>query len=179
MKKRFLLVALLALALCLGAAPAYASDTAADGCQMDEIVWKTGPAGAWNWYTVVGEMHTMIDCGAHTVTITFYAYEGYKFTETHLAVAETLEGIPHSKGGPKPGNFEFGDEWNPPVSEVTYVVDISDMPEKSFPVAAHAVMVRESDGMMQTAWGTGCFQPAFDYPGSNWARYYTAWYPKW
>lgn len=177
--KKSLLVLALALVMCLGVTPAFASDIAADGCQMDEIVWKTGPADAWNWYTVVGEMHTRIDPGANTATITFYAHEGYKFAETHLAVAGSLDGIPHSKGGPKPGRFAFGDSWSPLVSEVTYVVDITNLPKDDLIVAAHSVVVRESDGAMETAWGTGCFEPGFAYPGSNWARWYYAWYPKW
>jgi hypothetical protein len=178
MKNRVLVVFLVAV-MCLWLTPAAASDMAADGCQMDEIVWKTGPYPAAGWQTIVGEMHTRIDPFAGTATITFYAHEGYSFAETHLAVAGTLDGIPHSKGGPTPGKFAYGDEWSPRVTEATYVVDISQLPEDDLFVAAHAVVVRDSDGMTETAWGTGCFEPDFAYPGSNWARFYNAWYPKW
>jgi hypothetical protein len=175
MKKRFMVV-LLALVLCLGATPAFA-DESWDEYQNDEIVWKTGPAGAWNWYTIVGEVHTKIDRTANTVTVTYVAHEGFKFAETHLAVAGSLDGIPHTKGGPTPGKFAFGDEWKPFVSEVTYVADITGIPRDEVHVVAHAVVVRESDGMTETGWATGCFEPYFDYPGKNWARWYRAWDP--
>ena len=49
MRNRVLVVFLVA-AMCLWLTPASASDQAADGCQMDEIVWKTGPYDAGDSY---------------------------------------------------------------------------------------------------------------------------------
>lgn len=171
MKKR-LFVLVLALLMLLVATPAFAGVPYVD-YHPDKIVWKTGTGD--DWYTQVGEMRTSVDRSTNTMTVTFVAYEGYKFAETHLAAAGSLDGIPHSKGGPIPGKFAFGDEWKPLVSEVTYVVDVTGIPTDEIHVVAHSVVVRERDGKTETAWGSTCTDDRWAYPGKNWARWYRAW----
>jgi len=109
----------------------------------DVIVWRAG-ISLYVVYVV-----TEVGCG---------------LTETHLAVANTLSGIPQTKkGNPIPGQFDYHMDYDPPVTGFTYVV-----PAPSGPVlyvAAHAVVTCASGE--ETAWAAG-----LDFPGKNWATYF-------
>lgn len=104
--------------------------------------------------------------------VKYMAADGWQITETHLAVANTLEGIPQTKkGNPKNGQFPYKMEHDPAVTEYTYVIDLDwDICEELF-IAAHAVVQTvDGEGYVtgeETAWGYG-----EDFPGKNWAMYF-------
>ena len=95
----------------------------------------------------------------------------WEMTETHVAVADSLEGIPQTKSGnPKVGNFPYAMEHNPAVTTYTYVIDLEWEVGTELYIAAHAVV---QDGCRQeTAWAD-CQGPAFLFPGANWASFVT------
>jgi hypothetical protein len=68
---------------------------------------------------------------------------GWKMTETHLAVATSLDGIPHTKtGNPIPGKFEYSTEHDPWLTEYIYEVDLDTWTSETIlHIAAHAVVV--------------------------------------
>ena len=131
--------------------------------------------------------------GQHTpvgmVTVNHYAYTdrylhityattgGWEITETHVAVALSLDGIPHTNSGnPKVGKFPYT---NPAVSEPTlveYIIDLNDFPSLyhapyyygTLYVATHAVVQNPLYGQ-ETAWGDTISQ---QFPGNNWALYF-------
>lgn len=98
---------------------------------------------------------------------------GWCITETHLAVATSLGGIPMTKKeNPIPGRFEENDK-HACVSEETYTYNLE---EKGWAacdqlfIAAHAVVRKtgcKGCGSTETAWGEG---QSFD--GSNWGMYF-------
>jgi hypothetical protein len=85
-------------------------------------------------------------------------------TETHLAIASSLGGIPQSNGNPAPGQFPYK---NSHGCSTSYLYKIPlDKNACDLYVAAHAVVKRP--GSTETAWGNG-----FNFPGKNWATYFT------
>jgi hypothetical protein len=94
--------------------------------------------------------------------------------ESHVAVADSLEGVPLTKkGNPIPGQFPYKLDHDPPVSEYTYAIDLMEIDVDigdTIGIAAHAVVAKlDAHGYIiaeETAWG-GCR----DFPGKNWARY--------
>ena len=122
-----------------------------------------------------------IDAGSVTVTndesvlsVEIVAAEGWYLTESHVAVAYTMEDLPQTgSGNPKVGHFDFSVEHDPPVSEYTYLIDIPEYGyqfEDSLVMAVHAIVKRidETGAVLQTetGWADG---PEF--PGSSWATY--------
>ena len=76
---------------------------------------------------------------------------GWVITETHLAVADSLAGIPQTKtGNPIPGKFEHSMEHDPAVTEYTYTIPITWDPCTDLYIAAHAVVQKLSDVMTVT-----------------------------
>ncbi len=64
---------------------------------------------------------------------------GWVLGETHLAVATSLGGIPHtSKGNPVPGLFEFSADHAPGTTEYTYQIDLDWADGTDLFIAAHA-----------------------------------------
>ncbi|HSM71427.1 MAG TPA: hypothetical protein VK851_07770 [Anaerolineales bacterium] len=85
-------------------------------------------------------------------------------TETHLAIASSLGGIPQANGNPMPGQFPYK---NSHGCNTNYLYKVPlDKNACELYVAAHAVVKRP--GSTETAWGNG-----FDFPGKNWATYFT------
>ncbi len=98
---------------------------------------------------------------------------GWELTETHVAVAMSLDDIPQTKSGnPKVGQFPYKMEHNPAVTLYTYMIDLDSEWVKgtTLCVAAHAVV--QNDGQEETAW-VNCQGPKFVFPGSSWASYIT------
>ncbi|MFX0030157.1 MAG: hypothetical protein ACFE8B_13180 [Candidatus Hermodarchaeota archaeon] len=61
--------------------------------------------------------------------------------ETHLHVAESIDGIPQTKkGNPIPGKFDYNTEHNPGVSEYTYQIPLVWDLDFELSIAAHAVV---------------------------------------
>lgn len=93
---------------------------------------------------------------------------GWVLNETHLSVATSLYDIPQTRSGnPIPGKFRYKTEYDPAVTEFTYVIDAGEWYQEGIElfIAAHAVV--ELDGY-ETAWADG-----LDFPGNNWATYFT------
>lgn len=91
-------------------------------------------------YTEVGELLVWVD--GRKLFAQFAAYDGNLFSETHLAVENDPNEIPHTKSGnPKIGNFEFHGEYSPMESDVIYEINLD---EKELTgvvtIAAHAVV---------------------------------------
>lgn len=178
MKRLLLVIALMGtLILGTGVASAFAEGEWING-QFDEIVWNT-PGEGENGFTDVGHVSTYMSADGKTLKVVFFAwvtwpYGDYALAETHLAVAPTVEALPHSNGGLVPGRFEFKTEHDPWVFDrYTYYVDVSQIPaDQDIVIAAHAVVVRLSDGRTETGWATGCYTDQWAYDGANWGRYY-------
>ena len=108
--------------------------------------------------------------------------EGWLLTETHLAVATSLDDIPQTKkGNPIPGQFPYGDDDLGGV-EFYYqkCILFSDIGsevvcDSEIIIAAHAVVCKLIDDVWteecETAWG-GVEVGKEDFPGKNWATYF-------
>jgi hypothetical protein len=93
-------------------------------------------------------------------------------TAAHLAVADSLAGIPQTKTkNPIPGRFPYSATFDPEVTSFTFTIPLSNYnPGQTLFIAAHAVVLapfQGSGGGTQTGWGYG---PGF--PGANWATYF-------
>lgn len=132
-----------------------------------------------------------IDAGTVTVSndgtnlyVQYSTKNGWLMTETHLAIATSLAGIPQTKNGnPKVGNFAYQRSYNPAVGTDTYVFSLDQLAvslhldrftcgSSQLYIAAHAVVVQLGSGgeasSRETGWGSG---PGF--PGANWSTYFT------
>lgn len=99
---------------------------------------------------------------------------GWVMTESHLAVATTLAGIPQtSTGNPRVGNFPYKTTHNPAVTDFTYTIPLASVgyvPGDNLFIAAHAVVQLPLGGgkvRIETGWGDGT-----QFPGKNWAMYF-------
>jgi hypothetical protein len=91
-------------------------------------------------------------------------------TETHVAVADSLDGIPQTKkGNPIPGQFPFKGEHTPGVAQYTYTINAQQWnPGTKLFIAAHAeVTCGWGD---ESSWAT-TYDKEFE--GANWATYVT------
>jgi hypothetical protein len=131
-----------------------------------------------------------IDAGTVTVSndsanlyVTYSTTNGWRLTETHLAIATSLAGIPQTKSGnPKVGNFPYQRTYSPAVTSDVYVFSLDQLAVSlgldrftcgvsSLVIAAHAVVVQLGGNggvsSRETGWGSG---PGF--PGGSWATYF-------
>lgn len=93
---------------------------------------------------------------------------GWQLVETHVAVAETLSGLPQNKNGnPKVGHFPYSADSN---GLATIPRDPDWTAGTELYMAAHAVVYNPALCQEETAWATGCSSSeAFEFPGSSWA----------
>jgi len=141
------------------------------GCdKMDPLVSQDGvvttSACVPKVVTIWAGQH--IDVGTVTVTncseslyVKYEATAPWKFTEMHLAVANTCAELPRNpKGHLVPGLFPYAMTFDPPVTEYTFAIPLGDWePGDSICIAAHCVVVTECGGN-ETGWGDvwkGCF----------------------
>jgi hypothetical protein len=76
-------------------------------------------------------------------------------TEYHLHVATSLNEIPQTKkGNPKPGHFEYKEEYDACIVDPV-LIEIPLVAAESFDIAAHAVVVHPIDGCYETVWQIG------------------------
>jgi hypothetical protein len=97
---------------------------------------------------------------------------GWELTETHVAAATSLAGIPASKkGNPKIGNFPYSSP-HAGVTEFTYEIPLGDWTAGTqLLIAAHGVV--ETTGQNETAWGASCpGDIGVGFPGGSWATYF-------
>jgi hypothetical protein len=117
-----------------------------------------------------------IDTGTVTVsndaaalTVTYATNDPWVITAVHLAVADSLAGIPQNGNhNPLPGHFPINTTYNPPVTTVSFVIPLGNFtPGETLYIGAQAEVQAPGDqGGSQTAWGDG---PRFG--GHNWATY--------
>lgn len=149
-----------ALLLAATAAPAYAQICGTPlvtplmaGQHMD-----AGAVTAWN------DENGVLYVGIH-------ATGEWRISESHLAVADSLEGIPQTRSGnPKVGRFEWQRSYEPPVADDVYVIDGHAVGDELV-IALHAVVAPMGaggeTGESETAWAAG--EP---FPGRSWATWF-------
>jgi len=146
MKRRTILVLLALVVLVLGSS--YAS-------AFSGTLWagKNENAGIFN----------ILPTGTGLM-ITILPQNGWKITESHVAVHTSPANIPQNKkGNPIPGHFTWGQTSAPITTPHLYTIPFSEIEEGLSPgthtlyIAIHAVVV-ETDGIIQeeTAWGGPC-----------------------
>ncbi len=106
--------------------------------------------------TTVGEI--CLETHEGNVVVRFRAAQGWSFTETQLAVASALEGIPRAEAGiPIIGRFPRRTAHTPVVKEFTYSIPLAELgvaPGEEVIVAAHASAVNTT-GVEEGGWGHG------------------------
>jgi len=121
---------------------------------------------------------------ATNLYVEFTTANGWRLSETHLAIATSLAGIPQTKSGnPKVGNFPYKRAYVPTVASDVYVFPLDQLAVSlgldrftcgvsALVIAAHAVVVQLDAGgnviAQETGWGNGS-----GFPGANWATYFT------
>ncbi len=130
MKKLFypLIIALLAIALLVpGAVSAHTEEVPYSTPLIAGQHIDVGDVSVWNDGT---NLH-----------VTYTTTDGWYMTETHLAVADGLGGIPQTKTeNPIPGKFAYSENHDPAVQTYTYTIPLSWDPGNDLYVAAHAVV---------------------------------------
>jgi hypothetical protein len=87
--------------------------------------------------------------------VTYSTTDGWEMTETHLAVANSLGGIPQTKTfNPIPGKFPYSTIHGPAVTEFTYTVPLAGLGTNLY-IAAHAKVVSPIEGCYETVWQIG------------------------
>ena len=137
--------------------------------------WFTGfSAGALvaGKHTLVGDITLTQTDDTVNVQVEITA-AGWELVETHIHVADALEGIPQKNGNPIPG--QFMDNVDHAAGTTIYDQDFDIEGMTTVFIAVHAV-VRGTDNcepVEETAWGGGgCGVGATGYfPGRNWAIY--------
>jgi hypothetical protein len=168
--KKFIVSVLAVLVLLVSLLPVSATTVQASAtyCGTSQIVdllaGQTIPAGT---VTIAND--------ANNLYVTFKTTGGWLLSETHLAVADSLAGIPQTKNGnPKIGNFAYQANHNPLVTEITYTIAKSSWITDAYRnvvIAAHAVVVKvDENGNVianETGWGKG---DQFN-PKGSWAMF--------
>jgi len=123
---------------------------------------------------IVGDVHVW--SSGELFYIQYSTDSGWTLSETNLAVATSLDGIPQTKkGNPKIGQFPFSSNHPAGTETVTYVINLYDyfpvggLSGKTLFIAAHAV-VSHPDLGEETAWADTWGQ---SFPGGSWALYFT------
>jgi hypothetical protein len=114
--------------------------------------------------------------------VKFLAKDGWCLAETHLAVADALAAIPQTgngkpeakngkspavNGNPIPGQFEYGECYDPCVGSDTFMIPLDDVGRGTLYVAAHAVVQKPGglDGLEGMLPDEVTMQVTFGYEG--------------
>ena len=158
MKSKVLVFQALLICLAVAAAPAVAQ------CGSSEQVTLFGGQ-------TIDTGTVTISNDASSITITYATNDPWVITAVHLAVADSLDGIPQNKNNnPLPGHFPINTTYNPPVTSVTFTIPLGSFTagETLYIGAQAEVQAPGGQGGSQTGWGYG---PRFG--GHNWATYIT------
>lgn len=122
-------------------------------------------------YIDVGEVTVWND--ADDLFVLIETTGGWLLTETHVAIATSMEELPQTgSGNPKVGHFDLSAEHDPPVATYQYHVAYEYEPGVEVFIAVHAVVVLfDEEGnpvQEETAWADG-----LEFPGNSWATYFT------
>lgn len=105
------------------------------------------------------------------LTVYFKTTDGWRMSETHLAVVTSVADFPTNKSGnPQVGHFPLKMTHDPGVTEYSYTIDLESLGIEegdAYYVSAHAEVVND-DGGSESAWGEGT---RFVTKG-NWAMYF-------
>ncbi len=105
------------------------------------------------------------------VNITYRTNANWSILETHLDVADSLDGIPMTKSGnPVPGHFAYGnDSLQNGTNMIEYMIPLP-AENGTLYIAAHAAIRDETNNSStdEGAWAEGS-----SFPGKNWATYFT------
>jgi hypothetical protein len=156
MKSKALLFSALLIGFAVAAAPAAAQ--CGNSEQVTLFAGQTIDAGT-----------VTISNDASFITITYATNDPWVISAVHLAVANSLAGIPQNGNhNPQPGHFPINTTYNPPVSSVTFTIPLGNFfaGENLFIGAQAEVQAPGGQGGGQTGWGFG---PRFG--GHNWATY--------
>tara|TARA_R110001583_G_scaffold68954_7_gene195808 strand:- start:2228 stop:2827 length:600 start_codon:yes stop_codon:yes gene_type:complete len=106
-----------------------------------------------------------VDVVGNQLAIIYTTNNDWAINATHLSIVDCqTESFPiTNSGNPKVGNFEYSSTHSDGTHEVTYYIDLSEVPE-NYCFAAHAEVTGPTGG--QTAWGEGT---GFD--GNSWAMF--------
>jgi Ca-activated chloride channel family protein len=131
-----------------------------------------------------GSAATAIDVGdvivwqdASYLYVKYVTSDGWKMTESHLAVGDDLTDIPQTKkGNPIPGKFPYKTTHSPWVTEYTYKIPWTWAKDAKLYIAAHCVVKKQTGTdaectpiyREETGWGEGD-----DFDGNNWGMYFT------
>jgi len=154
--------------LLLAAAGAVAQET--EPCET--VTQTEALIAGQNFYA--GTVTAAVEGG--NVCVTFTAIGGWQLTETHLAIATSLAGLPQTKAGnPSPGKFPYRATHTPAVTTFTYCVpfEVAGQPLYIATHAAAELADQDTGAIVQreTAWAGP--EP---FPGKNWATYFV-YYP--
>ena len=161
------LAAVASLAVGLIVPSAYAH-TEADPFITDLIVGGGNPASAID----VGDVLVWND-GEQLIVQYHVTAQDWCLTETHVHIATSADAIPQTRtGNAIPGKFDFSATLDC-VTSYTMTVPLMWGTGVELSIAAHASVKNPTvvyiDGPWEeTAWGAG-----FDFPGRNWAMYFT------
>jgi hypothetical protein len=162
MKTRLLLLLIPILLVGVTVLPASPASAAVD--------WELWGGNFKNYYQV-GWITLSND--ANNLTVRYWTIgDWWVITETHVAVATSLGGIPQTKkGNPISGHFPYNMEHDPAVTEYTYTIPLPPgvSAGSTLYIATHAVVQRLDGGIViqeETAWGD-----CKNFPGKNWAKY--------
>ena len=152
--KKLMVLALAALLVGL-VVPAYAVDLTADGPEEN---LQVGTVTA----SVVGGK-VQVDYNITEI--------GWVITEWHVHVATDPGDIPQTgSGNPKVGKFDYFDEdITPGITGVS--VPTVDAVAGTYYLAAQAVVYKEADLREESAWAG--YNEGSEFPGRNWASYFT------
>ena len=171
MSRRLLTPALMMLALLILAMPSFA-DVCGSATTTTLYAGRTTDAGTVRVYN-----------DSSTLYVEFSTTGGWQLTESHVAIATSLAGIPQTKSGnPKIGNFPYQRTYSPVVTTDVYAFPMDQLAvslglsgftcgSTSLVIAAHAVVVQlDANGGVtarETGWGNGT-----GFPGANWSMYF-------
>jgi len=91
--------------------------------------------------TDVGDVFVWNDATNLYVEIDLAA--GWCMTESHVAAAATLAGIPQTNGNPIPGQFPYGDTYSPCVTTDTFTIPLAGIGTNPY-IAVHAKVLHET-----------------------------------
>lgn len=91
--------------------------------------------------TDVGDVFVWNDATNLYVEIDLAA--GWCMTESHVAAAATLAGVPQTNGNPIPGQFPYGDTYSPCVATDTFTIPLAGLGTNPY-VAVHAKVLHET-----------------------------------
>jgi hypothetical protein len=141
----------------------------------DSTMWYKLIAGQTEY---VGDVEVWVDDGTGALHVRYQTFAGYCLKETHVHVADSVDGIPQNNGNPVPGQFASKHDELGCVQSDEHVF-AGPWDSGRVYIAAHAVVGKTCDACWEeTGWGVRCGQmDRFAFPGKNWAVYIQYWIP--